>query len=139
MVKVAKLYIKRAKGSPPENAVKLALKENAGVCGDIFATGGDRQVSLLYQKTQDEIDALSHGEPCLKKFCCNILLEGEKPSDLRVGQTITIGEAALEISSVGKECHSLCGLDVCPLVGGAVFARVSRAGVIKIGDIISYD
>lgn len=50
MIKVLGLYVKRAKGQPPEASDELVLIENMGVRGDVFSVGGDRQVSLMFKK-----------------------------------------------------------------------------------------
>lgn len=134
MIKVLGLYVKRAKGQPPEASDELVLIENMGVRGDVFSVGGDRQVSLMFKKTRDEIDALPKKEACLLKFCCNILLDGGQPSDFSRGTRLKTGETELEISAAGRSCHDVCSLDECPLIEGAIFARVITGGLIRIGD-----
>lgn len=134
MIKVSELYIKRIKGQPPEKAESLTLIEGLGVEGDVFACGGERQVSILLLSTRDEISAVPSKEMCLKKFSCNIALDGCGLSQMYVGKRLDFGGAELELTCVGRPCHDLCELGSCPLTQGAIFASVTRGGVIRIGD-----
>ncbi len=132
-MRIEELYIKRIKGQPPAAVDGIVLVGSCGVEGDIFANGSDRQVSILFEDTVKQVRAIAADEACLKKFSCNIVLSGCIPA-LKAGGRIGIGNAELEITSVGKECYDLCSLTSCPLAESAVFAKVITGGTIKIGD-----
>jgi len=60
---------------------------------------------------------------------------------LSFGTRISIGkEVVLEVTQIGKECHSGCaiyrqiGKCIMPMEG--VFARVTKGGLVKAGDAI---
>lgn len=133
-IKVTDLFIKKSKGVAPKNVDRIVLTQNAGVNGDIFATGGDRQVSLLLSQTAREISVMFSKEACLKKFSCNIIIEGCELSQIKQGDILSFAGASLEITSVGKKCHALCELASCPLIIGAIFAKVLRGGEINVED-----
>ena len=60
-----------------------------------------------------------------------------------MGSQIKIGEAVLELSQIGKECHSGCiiaqtaGKCIMPTEG--VFARVIKGGPVKTGDPVKIE
>ena len=60
---------------------------------------------------------------------------------LPIGTEISIGdEVILEISQIGKECHSGCAIfrqiGKCIMPKEGVFARVIQGGLVKEGDRI---
>jgi MOSC domain-containing protein YiiM len=61
---------------------------------------------------------------------------------LKLGDRLEIGEVILEISKIGKECHSGCEIKkqagFCVMPTDGVFARVIKDGEIRIGDEISF-
>ncbi len=72
-------------------------------------------------------------------FAENITTEGVDLHHLPIGTRMAVGnEVILEITQIGKECHTACeirrlvGNCIMPLEG--VFAEVIRGGVIKPGD-----
>ena len=78
-----------------------------GISGD--AHGGDwhRQVSLLSYDKIERFNALGagvgHGD-----FGENLVVEGIDFRRLPVGTLLSCGEAVLEITQIGKECHTHC-------------------------------
>jgi MOSC domain-containing protein YiiM len=57
---------------------------------------------------------------------------------LPVGTRLLCGEAELEITQIGKECHARCSIyhamGECIMPAQGVFARVLRGGAIRPGD-----
>ena len=110
-----------------------------GLEGD--AHGGDwhRQVSLLsYDKVEEFNErgaGLDHGD-----FGENLVVEGIDFASLPVGARLTCGDCILEITQIGKECHTKCQIHQemgdCIMPREGVFARVIRDGVISAGDAI---
>jgi len=120
--------------------VKSAKLQSAwGLEGD--AHGGDwhRQVSLLSYdavKKFNELGAgVSHGD-----FGENLVVEGIKLSALALGSRLKCGDCILEITQIGKECHSRCQIydkmGDCIMPREGVFARVVQDGLISTGDAI---
>lgn len=130
------LYIKTQKGAPAEPRESLILLENLGAEGDVFA-GGERQISIFYEESRKEAEKLGE-KPCLKKFSCNILISGQMPKNLKTGSLLRIGGCELLITQIGRKCHELCAERDCPLIDGAVFARVANGGKINIGNGVIY-
>lgn len=133
---IKELYIKPRKGEPAQFRESLNLLENRGAEGDIFA-GGERQICIFYEESRRKAAKLGE-KPCLKKFSCNILLDGEMPKNLKLGSLLRIGESELLITQIGRKCHELCAEQNCPLIGGAVFARVAKGGKIEVGEEAFY-
>jgi len=74
-------------------------------------------------------------------FAENLTTRGIELTALPIGTRLMVGkEILLEVSQIGKECHTSCaifqqvGTCVMPLEG--VFARVIRGGTVKPGDTI---
>ncbi len=59
---------------------------------------------------------------------------------LPVGTRLRIGDVLLEITQIGKECHSHCNIfetmGDCIMPREGVFARVLRGGIVRTGDAI---
>ena len=71
-------------------------------------------------------------------FAENILAEGIALRALPVGARLRVGETELEITQIGKECHSDCEIKkkvgVCVMPAEGVFAIVKKEGVVRAGD-----
>ena len=77
-------------------------------------------------------------------FAENITTEFIELPNLEIGTKDRIGkEAELEISQIGKECHSKCAIYFkvgdCVMPREGIFARVIRGGEIFVGDKIVID
>ncbi len=109
---------------------------------DTDAHAGDwhRQVSLLALESIDEMVAkgldVGPGD-----FAENITTQGVDVMTLPVGSIVRIGdEAVLEISQVGKVCHTKCAIYYqagdCVMPREGVFAVVRTPGEVAVGDTI---
>jgi MOSC domain-containing protein YiiM len=122
-----------AKGVQKHEVPEIVLRQDHGVEGDAHAGPWHRQVSLLAGEAVDAMRAkgleLAHGA-----FGENIVTRGVDWTRARVGETIEIGEALLEITQIGKECHSRCAIYYaagdCIMPRQGIFARVRRGGRI---------
>ena len=69
------------------------------------------------------------------------MVEGIDFSSLPVGTWLRCGDVLLEITQIGKECHSHCAIyhkmGDCIMPREGVFARVLEAGQISVGDQMS--
>jgi MOSC domain-containing protein YiiM len=142
MAKVIAVNISEKKGVIKHPIEKGFFKTEHGLDGDAHAGSWHRQVSLLGKETIDKMRKLELKGFCTNKFVENLTTEGIELYKLSVGTKMKIGEALLEVSQVGKECHKGC--EIRKLVGDCVmpkegiFARVINGGIIKAGDEIEY-
>ncbi|MBP5169903.1 MAG: MOSC domain-containing protein, partial [Oscillospiraceae bacterium] len=71
----------------------------------------------------------------------NLVVEGFHLRELPIGSIFTIGDVVLELTQIGKECHSHCEIykvmGDCIMPREGVFTKVLRGGTIKIGDEIN--
>ncbi|MCL2580399.1 MAG: molybdopterin-binding protein [Oscillospiraceae bacterium] len=108
-----------------------------GMAGDAHGGGWHRQVSLLsYDKVKafnEKGAGVSHGD-----FGENLVVEGLDFSALPVGSRLRCGLCVLEITQIGKECHSHCQIyhkmGDCIMPREGVFARVLNDGLISVGE-----
>ena len=139
MGKILAICISEKKGiqkSPIDSAVLL---EDWGIEGDAHGGKWHRQVSLLsFEKIEDfrakgaDVDFGAFGE--------NLVVEGFDLRKIPVGSRFQIGDALLELTQIGKECHSHCAIfhavGDCIMPREGVFTKVLKGGSIKVGDEI---
>ena len=75
-------------------------------------------------------------------FAENLTTEGMELCALPIGSRLHIGEEViLEITQIGKECHSGCAIfkqtGKCIMPKEGVFTRVIRGGTVNTGDGIT--
>lgn len=137
MGKIMAVCISEKRGTQKKNIDKVCLIENFGLEGDAHGGNWHRQVSLLsYEKVRAfEEKGISVEDGT---FGENLLVEGFDFKTLPVGTRFRCGEALLEMTQIGKECHSHCeiyqAVGDCIMPREGVFARVLHGGVIQIGD-----
>jgi TatD DNase family protein len=140
MGKVLAVCISAEKGTAKHNIGKGEFAANHGIKGDAHAGNWHRQVSLLsYSKIEDfrakgaEIEDGAFGE--------NLVVEGLDFGSLPVGTILVCGDVVLEMTQIGKECHSHCAIfkvmGDCIMPREGVFARVIRGGTINVGDVMN--
>lgn len=127
------------KGERKKPVAAIQLNQNHGIVGDAHAGEWHRQVSLLARESIRKMEAkgleLSAGS-----FAENITTEGIALLSLKVGELLTVGDAVLEVTQIGKDCHnpgtiySQAGDCVMPKEG--VFAKVLRGGKVRPGETI---
>ena len=74
-------------------------------------------------------------------FAENITTQGIDLLALKLGDKLKLGEdVELQITQFGKKCHSRCEIfeqvGDCVMPREGVFAKVIRAGRLRVGDII---
>ena len=130
---VVSVNVSTAKGTAKTPVPAITLRPDHGVEGDAHAGPGERQVSLL---AGESIARMRARHPGLKPgdFAENITTRGAVLHILPVGTVLTIGEAVLEITRIGKECHTGCAVarmaGTCVMPTEGVFARVVKGGTI---------
>ena len=137
--RVVAISISKKKGIPKSNVPFADLIENHGIDGDIHAGNWHRQVSFLALESIDKMRKA--GLPKLRPgaFAENITTEFIDIPNLKIGSKIKIGtDAELEITQIGKECHSKCAIFVkigdCVMPREGIFAKVIKPGKIFEGD-----
>lgn len=142
MAKVVSVNTSAKKGTSKSPVEEAELQTNYGLVGDAHSGPGIRQVSLLAVESYEKLKNLGLKKICLDRgtFGENITTEGITLYELPLGTGLKIGEVTLEVSKIGKECHSPCGIKkkagICVLPLEGIFAVVKRGGKIHSGDII---
>lgn len=139
--KIISLNTSEKKGVRKKPVKEVTLKTEYGIEGDAHASSEwHRQVSLLavesIQKMRDKGLDVKPGD-----FAENITTEGIDLPSLPVGTLMTIGEdIRLEVSQIGKECHTRCAIYYlagdCVMPKEGIFVRVLSGGAVKEGDQI---
>ena len=139
MAIVAAVCISEEKGVVKKPVPEIFVKIGHGVVGDAHAGDWHRQVSLL---ADESVDKLRDALPDLSAgvFAENILTRGICLYELPIGTKLKAGGALLEITQIGKECHTGCAIRQqtgdCVMPREGVFAIVLEEGTIKAGDEI---
>lgn len=137
--KVIAICTSEKKGTAKTAVSSAVLKKNWGIEGDAHAGQWHRQVSLL---AREQIEAFRHkgAEVNYGAFGENLITEGFDLRELPVGTRLEIGKAALELTQIGKECHSHCAIyqtmGDCIMPREGVFTKVIEGGEIHPGDRI---
>lgn len=113
------------------------LIENWGIESDAHAGDWHRQVSLLCADKIDDFRARgAHVED--GAFGENLVVSGIDFRTLPVGTRLQCGDVLLEMTQIGKECHTHCAIyhtmGDCIMPREGVFSRVLKGGTIRIGD-----
>lgn len=143
--KVAAVCISREKGVRKENVGQGKLIAGWGLEGDAHAGKWHRQVSLLSVSSIDRMRAACKArgidlEP--GDFAENLTTEGLELFTIPVGTYLEIGEALLEVTQIGKECHLGCEIfkqvGHCVMPKEGIFTRVLLGGSVKAGDDVKF-
>lgn len=139
MGKILAICVSEKKGTQKKPVDAAILKEDWGIEGDAHAGKWHRQVSLLSFEKIEEFRAKG-AEVDFGDFGENLVVEGFDLRQLPVGSRFQIGEAVLEMTQIGKECHSHCAIyhavGDCIMPREGVFAQVIKGGAIRTGDEI---
>ena len=141
MAKIIAVCRSENKGTKKEDITVGFIKEDYGLLGDAHADCcTHRQVSLLAIESINKIQSLGFNvHP--GDFAENLTIEGLELVSLPIGTKISIGnDVLLEITQIGKECHSGCAIyqqiGRCIMPKEGVFAKVIRGGFVSAGDPI---
>ena len=73
-------------------------------------------------------------------FAENLTTKGISLVDLPTGTRLRIGETLVEVTQIGKKCHTKCAIfqqvGDCVMPRGGIFVRVLKGGTIRTGDEI---
>ena len=138
--RIAAVCLSDGKGTRKKEVEEGYLVPDWGLKDDAHAGSRNRQVSLLAIESVEKMKAkglkLKPGD-----FAENITTEGIELATLPVGTRLRIGdEIFLEISQIGKECHTRCAIYYqagdCIMPREGVFAKVIKGGKVTRGDSI---
>ena len=144
MAKIIAVCKSKEKGTKKEPVAGGILREDYGLVSDAHADCcTHRQVSLLAMESIDKMRALGL-EVGPGDFAENLTTEGIDLVSLPPSTRIAIGnEVILEVTQIGKECHTGCAIyrqvGKCVMPKEGVFAKVIRGGVIRIEDPIKIE
>ncbi|WP_097026345.1 MOSC domain-containing protein [Clostridium peptidivorans] len=141
MAKVISINISKEKGVIKTPIEKGFFKKDFGLEGDAHGGNWNRQVSLLAEESIDKMKELGLSELTPGVFAENITTEGIILYTLPIGTKLKIGEVIMEVTQIGKECHSGCQISKitgkCIMPKEGIFAKILEEGYIKAGDEIS--
>ena len=133
---VVAVCISKEKGERKTPMPAVTLRENHGIVGDAHAGEWHRQVSLLATESIAKMRALGLDVDA-GDFAENITTAGIDLVALPVGTRLALGDAVVEITQIGKECHTRCAIYYqagdCVMPKEGVFARVIAGGVVATG------
>ncbi len=121
-------------GKTPRDSIRLL--PDYGIEGDAHAGKWHRQVSLL---SYEEIEKFREkgADIAFGAFGENVVLSGIDLKTLPVGTRLRIEECLLEVSQIGKACHSHCAIfktmGDCIMPREGIFAVVLEGGEIRPG------
>ena len=139
-MKIVSIAISTKKGTRKKPVPTVQLIENYGIKGDAHAGPWHRQVSLLAMEDIESMQAkgldVNFGD-----FAENIATSGIDLPSQPIGSRLKLGgTVVLEITQIGKECHTKCAIYYqagdCVMPRRGIFARVITGGKISCGDDI---
>lgn len=140
MATVVSVNISEKKGTVKHPVPEIQLKLRHGIVGDAHAGDWHRQISLLAEESVDTMRAACSIPLSEGVFAENINTRGIDLKHLPVGTRLRIGEAEVEVTQIGKECHSDCAIKKavgkCVMPTEGIFAIVVKEGTVRPGDEI---
>lgn len=139
MARVIAVCISEKKGTRKIEVPNINVVVGHGIVGDAHAGNWHRQISLLADESIAQMRK-SGLELTPGAFAENIVTEGIDLKNLAVGTRLKIGNALLEVTQIGKECHNDCEIKrtagKCVMPTEGIFAIVLTGGIINPGDNI---
>lgn len=140
MASVVSVNISKKKGTIKHPVESIQLRIGLGIEEDAHAGDWHRQVSLLDLSSFNKMTTKATVELKPGIFAENITTEGIDLWSLPIGTQLEIGDALLEITQIGKECHQHCQVfrqvGDCVMPREGIFAVVLREGELKAGQAI---
>jgi MOSC domain-containing protein YiiM len=139
--KIMSVNISKEKGVRKRQVDRIELRAGHGIVNDAHAGDWHRQVSLL---AEEDIELMRKGGVDLVwgDFAENITTLGIVLHELPIGTILTIGNAELEVTQIGKSCHSACEIrklvGECIMPKRGIFTKVLKGGTITNENIGYY-
>lgn len=127
------------RGIQKVNVESAEFRKGYGISTDAHGGNWHRQVSLL---SAERIEEFNQKGADVKPgaFGENLIVEGFDFRNLPVGTTFQCNDVILEMTQIGKECHTHCQIyhkmGECIMPTQGVFAQVIQGGTISVGDEI---
>ena len=139
MGRITAICVSERKGTQKHYVEQAELRVDHGIVGDAHAGNWHRQVSLLNKEKIDDVRArgakVNDGA-----FGENIIVEGIDFKTLPIGTRYRSGDVLLEMTQIGKECHSHCAIYAavgdCIMPREGVFCKVLQGGTLRVGDYL---
>ena len=137
MGKVIAVCTSPAKGTQKTNVGTANFIADWGIENDAHAGHWHRQVSLL---SFDKIEAFRAcgAQVADGAFGENLVVAGIDFRALPLGARFGCNDVVLELTQIGKECHSGCAIykamGECIMPKEGVFTKVLHGGTISVGD-----
>ena len=141
MAKIIAVCKSEKKGTTKEPVGEGIIREDYGLTGDAHADCcTHRQVSLIAIESINKMRNLGF-DVGPGDFAENLTTEGIDLVSLPVGTGLHVGkETVLEITQIGKDCHSGCAIfrqiGKCIMPKEGIFTKVIRGGHVRAGDQI---
>ena len=123
--------------TPVECAV---LIKNHGLQDDAHAGTWHRQVSLLADETIQDFNALG-ASVTYGAFGENLVVSQIPLTTLPIGTRLVSGTIILEVTQIGKVCHTPCQIHHrighCIMPTQGVFAKVIQGGILHVNDTLT--
>jgi MOSC domain-containing protein YiiM len=138
---VVSLNVSEKKGEPKRPVDRLLLIKDHGAQGDAHAGPWHRQISLL---AEEDIEVMRKKGAGVSPgdFAENITTSGIDLASLPVGSCLKIGNALLEVTQIGKECHKGCAImkqvGDCIMPRRGIFAKVIEGGEVTNASVGTY-
>ena len=135
---VKAVCISKEKGVEKKDFGRGELVAQHGLKGDAHAGDWHRQISMLSLQKIEAFRAKGAERVEFGAFGENIVADGIDFASLPIGTKFRCGDALLEMTQIGKECHNHCEIyrrmGDCIMPREGVFARVLQGGAVKVGD-----
>lgn len=137
MAEVVAVCISEKKGERKKPVPQVELRVNHGIVGDAHAGEWHRQVSMLARESIEKMRRLGldvdNGD-----FAENITTSGIDLPSLPIGARLQIGNVEVEVTQIGKECHTRCAIfhqaGDCVMPKEGIFVKVLSGGLVSPGD-----
>ena len=139
---VKAICVSEKRGTKKKEIQEATFVEDFGIEQDAHAGNWHRQVSLL---SDEKIEAFrSKGaEVVYGDFGENVIIDGFDFRSLPVGTRFHCNDIILEMTQIGKECHSHCQIyhtmGDCIMPREGVFAKVVKGGTMRVGDTVTME
>ena len=141
-IEIVSVNISTEKGTI-KRPVDEVIVGDTGIADDAHAGPWHRQVSMLAQESIERFGAQADRSFAPGDFAENLTTRGLDLSQVAILDRFQIGDVALEITQIGKECHGDgCAIfqevGRCVMPKEGIFCRVLHGGTIRPGDALQH-
>ncbi len=143
--KILSINLSRKKGQIKIPVAEAEIVAGEGLREDAHRGFAHRQISLLAAESIEEQKKRILGKPPIPLepgvFAENLTTRNIDLKSLKIGDRLLIqGRIRLEVSQIGKECHTRCAIfklaGDCIMPTEGIFCEVLDSGTIRVGDPI---